>query len=165
MSTGSLGGHGLADRQYCFHLHSSVTEHARFYKIIVVFSMLWYTDSKRTGNPKERKNYHADTRITTAANLITAAAASLEHPVPGRCRPGRDAEKEEIDNPLFDLDKIHGTVERPISVQTPDKEGNLSERAAPGQNGAGPVPVFGESAPRQCHESRARRLSPYGGVP
>lgn len=24
--------------------------------------------------------------------------------------------KEEIDNPLFDLDKIHGTVERPISV-------------------------------------------------
>ena len=39
--------------------------------------------------------------------------------------------KEEIDNPLFDLDKIRGTVERPISVQTPDKEGDLSERAAP----------------------------------
>ena len=93
VSTGSLGGHGLADRQYCFHLRSSVTGHARFYKIIVVFSMLWYTDSKRTGNLKERKNYHADTRITTAANLITAAAASLEHPVPGRCCPGRDAEK------------------------------------------------------------------------
>lgn len=99
MSTGSLGGHGLADRQYCFHLRSSVTGHARFYKIIVVFSMSWYTDRKRTGNLKERKNYHADTRITTAANLITAATASLEHPVPGRCRPGRDAEKEEIDNP------------------------------------------------------------------
>ena len=55
--------------------------------------MSWYTDRKRTGNLKERKNYHADTRITTAANLITAATASLEHPVPGRCRPGRDAEK------------------------------------------------------------------------
>ena len=58
MSTGSLGGHGLADRQYCFHLRSSVTGHARFYKIIVVFSMSWYTDRKRTGNLKERKNYH-----------------------------------------------------------------------------------------------------------
>ena len=66
MSTESLGGHGLADRQDCFHLRSTVTGHARFYKIIVVFSMLWYTDSKRTGNLKEKeklscrhKNYNS----------------------------------------------------------------------------------------------------------
>ena len=32
MSTESLGGHGLADRQDCFHLRSTVTGHARFYK-------------------------------------------------------------------------------------------------------------------------------------
>ena len=56
-----------------------------------------------------------------ALNILSLDGAALDEML----------KKEEIDNPLFDLDKIHGTVERPISVQTPDKEGNLSERAAP----------------------------------
>ena len=56
-----------------------------------------------------------------ALNILSLDGAALDEML----------KKEEIDNPLFDLDKIHGTVERPISVQTPDKEGDLSERAAP----------------------------------
>ena len=56
-----------------------------------------------------------------ALNILSLDGAALDEML----------KKEEIDNPLFDLDKIHGMVERPISVQTPDKEGNLSERAAP----------------------------------
>ena len=54
-----------------------------------------------------------------ALNILSLDGAALDEML----------KKEEIDNPLFDLDKIHGTVERPISVQTPDKEGDLSERA------------------------------------
>ena len=56
-----------------------------------------------------------------ALNILSLDGAALDEML----------KKEEIDNPLFDLDKIHGTLERPISVQTPDKEGDLSERAAP----------------------------------
>ncbi len=56
-----------------------------------------------------------------ALNILSLDGAALDEML----------KKEEIDNPLFDLDKIHGTVERPISVQTLDKEGDLSEQAAP----------------------------------